>query len=173
MAMDVSEKSGDGRQVIKGWHVLAALIGFFGVIFAVNGAFLYFALGSYTGVVSQEPYRKGLAYNDRIAADQRQAALGWTRTLKLDAAGQVALTLRDQHDRPVSGLQVMALIGRPSTAQHDVTVRLLEGPAGVYNAAIARRDSGAWIVSLTAKTVTADGAAQTVYRVKERIWLKP
>ena len=54
--------------VITGRHVLIGMLVFFGVILGVNGMFLYSALSTYTGVVSDEPYRKGLNYNERIEA---------------------------------------------------------------------------------------------------------
>ncbi len=60
------------RQVdgaLTGRHVLLIFLAFFGSIFAVNGWFLYSALSTHTGVVAVEPYRKGLAYNERIARD--------------------------------------------------------------------------------------------------------
>ena len=66
---------------LTGRHVLLAMLAFFGVIFAVNGAFLYFALGSHSGVVAVEPYRKGLAYNQAIAAAEAQERRGWRMEL--------------------------------------------------------------------------------------------
>ena len=62
--------------------MLVAFIAFFGTIFLVNGTLIYEAISTHTGLVANEPYRKGLAYNERIAADERQARLGWTETLR-------------------------------------------------------------------------------------------
>ena len=59
-------------------------LAFFAAVFVVNGAMIYSAVSTYTGLVANEPYRKGLHYNERIAADERQARLGWTD----DAAGR-------------------------------------------------------------------------------------
>ena len=39
---------------LQGCHVLALLVGFFGVVFAVNGYFLAAALSTHTGVVAME-----------------------------------------------------------------------------------------------------------------------
>jgi nitrogen fixation protein FixH len=66
---------------VNGRDVLAILLSFFGVIFAVNGALIYAAVSTHTGLVANEPYRKGLAYNERILADERQAQLGWSERL--------------------------------------------------------------------------------------------
>ena len=41
--------------------MLWAFLAFFGTVFAVNGAMIYAAVSTYTGLVANEPYRKGLA----------------------------------------------------------------------------------------------------------------
>ena len=50
---------------IAGRHVLWGLIGFFGVIFAVNAIFVYAAEETFSGGDTSDPYRKGLNYNAR------------------------------------------------------------------------------------------------------------
>ena len=45
-----------GQGGLTGRHVLYTFIAFFGIIFAVNGVFLYSALKTNTGVVAIEPY---------------------------------------------------------------------------------------------------------------------
>ena len=87
---------------------------FFAVIFAVNGAMIYSAIVTHTGIVSNEPYRKGLHYNERIAADERQSALGWTD----DVDDRPRRPRRDRRRaqapvRPVTGMKRAALAGRP------------------------------------------------------------
>ena len=57
---------------LSGRHILGILAGFFGIVFAVNGFFIYRALSTHSGEVASEPYAQGLAYNDRIAAAVRQ-----------------------------------------------------------------------------------------------------
>ena len=46
---------------LRGHHVLAGFLAFFGVVLAVNGAMIYSAISTHTGLVAIEPYRKGLA----------------------------------------------------------------------------------------------------------------
>ena len=67
------------QQGLQGRQVLACSLAFFAAVFIVNGAMIYSALSTHTGLVANEPYRKGLHYNERIAADERQAHLGWSR----------------------------------------------------------------------------------------------
>ncbi|MEM9027679.1 MAG: FixH family protein [Pseudomonadota bacterium] len=164
---------GRKRKGMTGRHVLFAMLGFFGVIFAVNGVFLYFALKSYTGVVAVEPYRKGLAYNDRLVADARQKALGWSHTISLGSDGAVRVDLRDRESRPVTGLALTATIGRASTSAHDLTVSLIEQEGGVYRANTPPRAAGSWLVTLGGSRTNSSGERDVVYQAKERVWLKP
>ena len=61
---------------IRGWHVLVAMVLFFGVITAVNAVFISAALRTYPGEVSVTPYEDGLAYNAKLARQAAQAKLG-------------------------------------------------------------------------------------------------
>lgn len=158
---------------IKGWHVLAGLIAFFGVVFAVNGVFLYHALSTHTGVIANEPYRKGLAYNERIADEARQLARGWQDELVLAPAGdRVTLKLVDSSGRPVPGLKIAGLVGRPSTTEHDVRLELGEQPGGLYAANIPALGPGTWMVSLEASELTSTDE-RIVWRTRKRLWRTP
>lgn len=156
---------------LKGRHVLFMLIAFFGVVFGVNGVFLTRALQTHTGVVSVEPYVKGLKYNDRIAAGERQAKLGWQETLSIGMDGGIALAMTDDGGRPVRGLKFTGSIGRPSTSSGDRAVTLVETDPGRYVARTAALDEGTWVVGFEA--ISSDHGPDPVYRLRRRIWLKP
>ena len=170
----MSEESKAGGREITGRHVLWAMIIFFGLIFAANGAFLYEALSTYSGVVSNEPYRKGLAYNERIAADKVQQALGWNSEIALTESGDgLDIVLNDRNGNPVTGLGFDGRIGRPATQAMDVTLDIKESAPGRYKAAFARLADGAWEVELAAKELTRNGD-KIVWRAKKRIrWTTP
>jgi nitrogen fixation protein FixH len=155
---------------LTGRHVLLAFISFFGVIFAVNGYFLYAALGTYTGVVAQEPYRKGLHYNDRIDADAAQASLGWRHTIEAARDGAIEFTVMDRNGAPVAGLGLGGAIGRPSTREHDRVLAFAEVAPGRYRASAGALEPGTWVASVEAATAAG---ATTVYRGRNRLWLKP
>ena len=78
------------QQGLRGRHVLWAFLGFFATVFVVNGAMIYSAVSTHSGLVANEPYRKGLHYNERIAADERQARLGWTERSRSAATATCA-----------------------------------------------------------------------------------
>lgn len=160
---------------LTGRHILFAFIGFFGVIFLVNGYFLYSALRTYTGVVADEPYRKGLEYNKRIDAERRQTALGWQHDVVLEKSGELRVSVRDQSGAPVGALMIEASLGRPSTRAYDVRLDLVDSGPGEYSATAAPLEAGNWVVGLDIKRQSATSADQqeTVYRAKERLWLRP
>ncbi|MGE0767470.1 MAG: FixH family protein [Hyphomicrobiaceae bacterium] len=162
--------AGGENGFLTGWHVLMMLLAFFGVVFAVNGVFIASALRSYSGVVSVEPYAKGLHYNDRIAAGERQASLGWHATLAVASDGAIALTLVDNAGRPVRGAQLSASVGRPATNRLDRPLTLFETKPGRYTSQAGRLDRGTWLVSVQA--ASRDGSGEPMYRLRRRVCLE-
>lgn len=159
------------RQGLRGRHVLVAVLAFFGAVFLVNGVFLYAALSTYTGVVADEPYRKGLNYNERIAAAERQKNLGWVAETALDPDAGLTLVLHEAEGAPVSGLFISGVLGRPSTREHDRNVVFTEVAPGRYTANVEALSPGAWLVNLEAVWV-GSGETEPVYRMRKRLWLK-
>jgi nitrogen fixation protein FixH len=155
---------------VNGRNVLAVFLAFFGAIFAVNAALIYAALSTHTGLVANEPYRKGLAYNERILADERQAQLGWSERLELSRDGRLRLALAERDSRPVTGLRVLGVLGRAATSRNDVDLALVETAPGQYEAQGPALAAGSWLVALEARS--AEGA-QPIYRLRRRLWLKP
>jgi nitrogen fixation protein FixH len=145
------------------------MLAFFGVIFAVNGYFLYAALSTHTGVVAVEPYRKGLAYNERIAADERQSDLGWRSEIALLPAGRIEVQLADRDGRPLEHRDVRVSVGRPATGQFDRTLQLTEAAPGRYVANTEAFGTGTWVAGLDARNQPDD---DPVYRARRRLWLK-
>lgn len=159
--------------VITGRHVLFAMLGFFGIIIAVNAVMINLAISTHTGVVANEPYRKGLKYNERIAAAERQAELGWRDEIRLAPQGdKLSIDIRDKDGKPVQGLAITAIIAHPVSQTDEVTVALTESAAGLYEAALPHRDAGTYVASIEA-TDPARSDEGILYRAKERLWLKP
>lgn len=152
---------------VQGRHALIALVAFFGVMFAVNGVFTYYAITTFGGGDTVNPYRKGLRYNDTIDEAKRQAELGWRNdvTYALDA-GELSVSLTDRAGEAVSGLQLGATLGRPATDANDVALKFNEVSPGLYVAGI-RLEPGQWVLSLATEDRGRTGAA--LYRLKRRI----
>lgn len=156
---------------LEGRHVLAMLVAFFAAVFAVNGYFLASALSTHTGVVSIEPYRKGLAYNQRIDAGERQNALGWRDTISATLGGDLSVGLVGPDGVAIRGLTVRAVIGRPSTGGQDRHLILTELASGGYSGAVGALQQGNWIAAIEARSPTS--GSEPVYRARRRLWLKP
>lgn len=162
------------ERVITGRQVLLGLIAFFGIIFGVNAVFLYSALSTHTGVVSNEPYRKGLHYNERIEADRQQNERGWQTDVAIEPTGDaVAITLLDRNGRPLTGLNVAARVGRPSTSELDIRLEMKETTPGHYGAKLAKLDAGNWLIDVEARELRSKGDDALVWRARKRLWLKP
>lgn len=158
---------------IRGKHVLAGLLGFFFVMFAVNGVFVYYALTTFNGVETDDAYRSGLAYNVRIAEAERQESRDWRGELTLSPeTRKLSLVLADAGGFPVPGLTIAAGIGRPATDRFDTRLALSEVRPGTYEAEVPNLGDGNWIVDIEARQI--QGAAPVVaYRLKQRLWLTP
>lgn len=138
---------------LKGWHVLAALVAFFGVIIAVDVTFLMAAYRSFPGQVSVTPYEDGLAYNKHMAQQRAQAALGWRAAVAKTSDG-VMVQVLDRQDAPVAGLKITGLLSRPATEAGRLPLVFAETAPGRYVATVAPA-AGGWDLSLTA---TSQGA---------------
>lgn len=157
--------------MITGRHVLFALIGFFGVVFAVNGVFVYVALGTFDGVQSENAYIKGRFYNKEIARAEAQAKRGWTMDVESRATGDGALAVaaqpKDAEGKLLSGLAIEAKLVRPTNAGLDQRAALVESQSGLYRGSLPVPEKGQWLLEIAA---SENGAV--VYRAENRIVVK-
>jgi len=70
------EDNGGGRRW-TGLTVLLALLGFFGVVFAVNGVMIFAALSTLTGVDTASAYQAGRMFEHDVAMAHAQDARHW------------------------------------------------------------------------------------------------
>jgi len=159
------------RGQLTGRHVLMAFIGFFGVVFAVNGVFVYFATSSWTGLETENAYIRGLAYNRVLDAAATQRALGWDVRVEVASEGlgttRVLATFTDASGIPLGGLLVAAEFRRPATENFDQAFTLNIVGAGEYGAAIDLPLAGNWDLRVVARR---DEAEQ--YIVERRVWVE-
>jgi nitrogen fixation protein FixH len=155
---------------LRGRHVAIVFFSFFAIIFVVNSAMVYSAIITHPGIVSNEPYRKGLHYNDRIAEDERQSRLGWTDDVRIARDGRISISLVAEQVRPVHGMKVEARIGRPSTSRFDRRLTFHETGPGYYEVQTDPLESGNWSISIEVRT--GENALEPVYRMRRRLWLK-
>lgn len=159
---------------ITGKHVLIGLIAFFGVVIAVNGVFTWFALDSWTGLAVEHSYQRGLAYNDELAAAERQRALGWRSGVRVAAAEnaeggrEVTVEMQGAGGAPLTGLGVTVTFLRPTHEGLDRTATAEETAPGVYTARLALPRDGRWNVELDVRA-----GNDRRYRMTHEVFVKP
>ena len=130
-------------------------VGLFGIVLIANGTMITVAITTFTGMETVSAYKKGVNYNERLAAAAAQEKLAWQASL--DAApnggGSVILTfdLKDKNGGPVAAADVNAMVDRPLQDGLDQTVVLDEISSGRYRATLDLPLPGQWEVALTAE----------------------
>jgi nitrogen fixation protein FixH len=151
---------------LKGWHVLAMMLAFFGITIAVNVVFTFYAIDTFSGEDVSKPYARGLAYNDTLTARNAQEALGWTATIEaVRENGAVAINARivDRDGHTKDALTVEARLRRPTDANLDRTIALEPAGDGNYRAAATGVAAGAWDIIMRA--TESDAAFEAERRV--------
>jgi len=157
--------------VIRGKHVLIGMIGAFGLVIAVNLVFVYFAIDTFTGVTTENPYQEGLAYNEVLAARDAQRDLGWQGEVSYLRSGgnpqQIAVTLKDRDGQPLSGLILDGSLRRPTHEGVDQPLSWRETAPGSYTAEVTLPELGNWDL-----LVTAHDGSMAPFEMKARLWFK-
>jgi len=148
------------RSARSGRHYPWLIVAGMALVVAVNGVLIYFAVSSFTGLATDDPYDKGLAFNQAAAAATAQAARGWQVDVAAAAAAgsqpaiAVAANFRDRAGRPIDDLEVTAYLVRPTSAGHDRSVPLGRADAGLYRATAGLPLSGEWLLTIVARRGT-------------------
>lgn len=156
---------------LKGWHVLAMLVGFFAVTIGVNAYFIYAAISSAPGEDQRKSYLQGLRYNDVLAARAAQAKTGWQAaySARRGDAGEALLVVKvsDRDGAAVNGLALKGRLRHPTKVAEDVPVTLSGDAAGHYRAAVKDVARGSWTLVLDAE----DRNGQAPFHMEAQLWL--
>lgn len=136
-----------------GWHMLAVLVMFFGVIVSVNLTLAWKANSSWTGLVVKNSYVASQNFNEQTAERRRQQAMGWKAGIGYET-GRVTITLADAEGTAIKAASLTAMIGRPAFEAQDRTVVFNKTGSGVY-AAETELGTGIWQADIDA--VDAEG----------------
>jgi len=160
----------DSGFVIRGKHVLIAVLAMFGIVILVNLIFVYFALDSWTGLTTQNAYQEGLTYNQVLAARDAQRDLGWQGNLALgksDGADSLTLSFTDRAGAPLAGLEITGRLRRPTHEGLDQPLAWRNDGAGRYTAEVELPERGNWDLE-----VSADDGRHPPFEMKARLWFK-
>jgi nitrogen fixation protein FixH len=146
-------------------------VGLFGIVLIANGTMITVAISTFTGMETTSPYKKGINYNERLAAAAAQDALGWQASLSAENAGDdgetaISLMLEDGSGAPIVAADVTARIDRPLQDGFEQVITLEEFGGGRYVAAVSLPLKGQWEVQVDAF------ARGNRYQITDRIQLK-
>ena len=155
---------------LTGRAVLLWLIGFFGLVFVVNGFMAKAAISTFGGVETQSSYKAGQMFESELARAERQAALHWTVDGKLnrDRAGETIfdVAVRDAHGAPVGGLTADAKLAHPADERRDEVIHLAQTGPGVFHGEV-KGHAGQWDM-----IIDFYRGGNRVYRSRSRVSLR-
>ena len=149
--------------------VLICLLGFFGVVTAVNAVMIRAAISTFGGVETKNPYEAGLAVAQEIDAVEAQDALHWQVNANVSsepAATLIKLTATDAAGRPLTGIEATARLQHPTDARADHAITLAPYAPGAF-AGRTQRVAGQWLLVID---LAHDG--QRLFRSNNRVFLR-
>jgi nitrogen fixation protein FixH len=154
----------DDAHPFTGLHMLAVVFLFFGTIIAVNVAMVFAATGTFPGLVVKNSYVASQNYNELLAEARLQEQAGWRAELTT-RDGVISFRLADEAGRMQHGLDVRAIVGRPSTTMEDRELSLREGTDGYIAAESVA--TGLWEIDIEALR-----GETLVYRKRQRLFIR-
>jgi nitrogen fixation protein FixH len=108
---------------MTGKRVAFYFILFFGFVASVNAVMMTLAIRTHSGVVTDHPYEKGLAYNQVVEAEKKQKELGWVGEIRYNDSA-LTFILKDKNGAVITPAQITATITRPAQQGMDFKVEL-------------------------------------------------
>jgi len=132
---------------LTGKHVLFCLLGFFGVVFAVNGVLVKAATSTFGGVETSSSYKAGLIFEQDAARAERQDALHWQIGGRLsrdnDGTAVLDISARDAKGVLLPGLTAHARLAHPANERLDRDIALNGAGTGQFHGEV-QAHAGQW-----------------------------
>jgi nitrogen fixation protein FixH len=144
-------------------------VGGFLMVIAANGALIFFAEDTFSGLDTASPYERGLEYNKTLAAEVAQERLGWQYEAAI--SGEIGternlwIRMKDRSGRPLNGLKIEAYLVRPSNEGLDATISPQPAGDGFYAASFKLPAPGQWELRVVAR-------GEGVWQHSERLFVK-
>ena len=149
-----------------GKHMLLVMVGFFGVIIAVNLTLAYLASGSWTGLVVKNSYVASQQFNDQLESAENQRALGLSSDFSYHS-GAISFVLKNKDGEKMAVTDLVAEIGRPAFEQLDQKLPFIPAGDNRYTLSVDL-EPGIWMIRITGKTRLANEIA---YRRDVRLFV--
>jgi nitrogen fixation protein FixH len=157
--MNSTPRSAPGE--FTGRHMWFLIVGFFGVVIAVNVGMAVVSSTSWTGLVVANSYVASQEFEEKRLAHEAQRAAGWSSRFTY-SPGLARLDLVDGAGRPVDLGSVTLKVNRPVGGHDDQAVLLERSADGSYAAALTL-GTGVWDV-----LVQAPETPEGPYELRER-----
>jgi nitrogen fixation protein FixH len=155
-------------RALTGRDVLLWLVVGFGLIIAVNMAFIVISVRTYRGEDEQKPYLQGIEYNHTLAEREKQAELGWRATIGAarlpDGRVRIAVSLVHPDGAPEMHAVLSGELRHPADESRDLPLRLRETGSGEYQGEIDGVASGTW-------DVVVKSSASQPFEASRRLWV--
>jgi nitrogen fixation protein FixH len=117
----------------------------FAIVIAVNGAMMWLAIGSFSGLYSGHARERGVHYNEVVAEQRSRDALGWTvRAGWQPSSDRLDLTLKDATGRPLEAAVISVELIRPAERRPPVEVTMSGLGGGRFSGSIVLPARGNW-----------------------------
>ena len=123
------------------WVFVGAML----VVIAVNAVMVTFAIQSYSGLAVDKPYERGVHYNDVLAAQRGQDALGWRVSVNVEA-GQLVLRIQDRDGQPLNRIGITGRLERPVSNDAPLPLLFTAMGDGRFVAPLTTPHPGQWDV---------------------------
>ena len=154
----------DGLAVMRGggpgrrswWWFPWAMVGSLGVVVAVNGVMVWFALGTFPGAAGSDGFDLSNHYDRVLARVEREAALGWKLSVLPSDGSHPIVIVTDRAGAALHDARIGGVAERPIGPPETTPLTFHEAAAGRYVADVALGMPGQWELQLS---VNADGHA--------------
>ena len=137
-----------------GWHMLAIMFVFFGIVIAVNVTLAVLAVRTNTGLVVEDSYKAGLTYDRDMAKAKADAAMDIHPKLYF-GDGLLRVALANSNGVPVDVKALNLTFGHPVSATTDEVLAFVPESVGVFTAQ-AKLTTGVWEGDLVATLASGD-----------------
>lgn len=127
-----------------GWHMATILVGFFGIVIAVNVYMARAAISTFGGTVVDNSYVASQEFNDWLAAAHKQEQLGWSARLSLAAGRHVRIDARKAGEL-LAGLGGTGQASHPLGATPPIKLTFVQTPDGSLMS-VEALPYGRWLV---------------------------
>jgi nitrogen fixation protein FixH len=145
---------------ITGRMVLYGMLAFFGVIFVVNGIFVFYALDTWPGLRFDKAYERGINYNKILANAESQTAMKWRSAIDITETQNndhlISVRLSNENGSPLDDLSVSIQLSRAVHEGADASLELLPSEPGIYQTKHHFPLSGRWQAAIKARASSGE-----------------